>query len=418
MLRNKFEISNCSLSIVSLPDLHPVLSKFPAPDNGQPDLLIIAGEHSGDEHAAQLIADARTGHPDLNVVCLGGDKLAAEGVQLLYDLTSVSIVGFVEVAKQYRFFKKLFEQTLDWIERYRPKHICLVDYPGFNLRLAEQLFKRGLSVKGGGTIGISYYISPQIWAWKAKRRFAMARTLDRLGVIFPFEVECFADTDLPVEFVGHPFIHKAYKLPFQYNSSAPVLLLPGSRVAAVSRIFPILLDGFRLARNSRPDLQARVIYPSQEIRNVLDEVLEDYHDLQKSVQLLPNDSDVLSASAVLMSSGTMSLACALSGIPGAIVYRLNPISYLLGRLLVRIPYIGIANFLLDRPLHPEFIQGAARPKQLAKQILKALGDPQVGQSAAVGAAELSKLLGTEGHIAASEWLMKGTVELTEPKFLP
>ena len=158
-------------------DLHPVPSEFAAPTDGQPDLLVIAGEHSGDEHAAQLIADVRLSHPDLKVACLGGSKLAAEGAQLLYDLTAVSIVGFVEVVRHYGFFKKLFDQTLDWIERYRPKHICLVDYPGFNLRISVQMFKRGLSVKGGGEISISYYIGPQIWAWKAKRRFAMANTL-------------------------------------------------------------------------------------------------------------------------------------------------------------------------------------------------------------------------------------------------
>ena len=304
-------------------------------------------------------------------------------------------------------FKQLFEQTLDWIERYRPKHICLVDYPGFNLRIAKQLFKRGLSVKGGGGIGISYYIGPQIWAWKAKRRFAMARTLDRLGVIFPFEVECFADTELPVEFVGHPFVHPKYKLPLCYDASAPVLLLPGSRVAAVSRIFPALLDGFRMAHRSKPDLKARVIYPSQKIREVLDQVLKDYSDLEGSIELVSNFGCVLPASAVLMSSGTMSLVCALSGIPGAIVYRLNPISHLLGRLLVKIPYIGIANLLLDRPLHPEFIQGAAKPKSLAKQILNALEDPLAAQTAAAGALELRKLLGAESDVRAAEWLTRG-----------
>ncbi len=388
-------------------DLHPVPSEFAAPTDGQPDLLVIAGEHSGDEHAAQLIADVRLSHPDLKVACLGGSKLAAEGAQLLYDLTAVSIVGFVEVVRHYSFFKKLFEQTLDWIERYRPKHICLVDYPGFNLRIAKQLFKRGLSVKGGGGIGISYYIGPQIWAWKAKRRFAMARTLDRLGVIFPFEVECFADTELPVEFVGHPFVHPKYKLPLCYDASAPVLLLPGSRVAAVSRIFPALLDGFRMAHRSKPDLKARVIYPSQKIREVLDQVLKDYSDLEGSIELVSNFGCVLPASAVLMSSGTMSLVCALSGIPGAIVYRLNPISHLLGRLLVKIPYIGIANLLLDRPLHPEFIQGAAKPKSLAKQILNALEDPLAAQTAAVGALELRKLLGAESDVRAAEWLTRG-----------
>ncbi|MEC8219551.1 MAG: lipid-A-disaccharide synthase, partial [Verrucomicrobiota bacterium] len=159
------------------------ITDFPAPINGRPDLLIIAGEHSGDEHAALLLSDLLAKQPDLKVVCLGGVELQASGAQMLYDLTSVSIVGFVEVVRQYNFFKGLFDRTLDWIERYEPKHICFIDYPGFNLRLAEQLTKRGLSKKGGGEIGLSYYVGPQVWAWKAKRRFKMAQILDRLGVI-------------------------------------------------------------------------------------------------------------------------------------------------------------------------------------------------------------------------------------------
>ena len=162
----------------------PAPAAFPAPINGQPDLLIIAGEHSGDEHAALLVADLRAKNPDLKVACLGGVELQAAGAQLLYDLTAVSIVGFVEVVKHFGFFRSLFNLTLDWIERYQPKHVCFVDYPGFNLRLADRLAKRGLSQKGGGDIGVSYYIGPQVWAWKAKRRFTMERVLDRLGVIF------------------------------------------------------------------------------------------------------------------------------------------------------------------------------------------------------------------------------------------
>lgn len=126
-----------------MPDQLPATSNFPAPVNGPPDLLIIAGEHSGDEHAAQLLADLRVQQPDIKVACLGGVELQAAGAQLLYDLTAVSIVGFVEVVRHYNFFKGLFDQTIDWIERYQPKHICFVDYPGFNLRLAEQLAARG-----------------------------------------------------------------------------------------------------------------------------------------------------------------------------------------------------------------------------------------------------------------------------------
>jgi lipid-A-disaccharide synthase len=390
-----------------MPDQLPTTTHFPAPVGGRPDLLIIAGEHSGDEHAAQLLADLRARQPDLKVACLGGVELQAAGAQLLYDLTAVSIVGFVEVVRHYNFFKGLFNQTLDWIERYEPKHICFVDYPGFNLRLAEQLAARGLSQKGGGTIGLSYYVSPQVWAWKAKRRFKMAQLLDRLGVIFPFEVDCFADTELPTEFVGHPFARASYEPPFTYDAGAPVLLLPGSRSAAVGRIFPLLLAGFREARRQKPELKAQVIYPSEQILSELEAILAGQPDLEASVSFVANGTERLPASAVLMSSGTMSLACALSAIPGAIAYRLNPMSYWLGRVLIKVKYIGIANLLLNRPLHPEYIQAAASPDKLSAELLRALEVPAAAEAAAQAADELRELLHAGSDATAAAWLARG-----------
>lgn len=382
---------------------------FPAPTEGRPDLLVIAGEHSGDEHAAQLVTDLRARQPDLKVACLGGVELQAAGAQLLYDLTAVSIVGFVEVVRHYNFFKGLFNQTLEWIERYQPKHICFVDYPGFNLRLAQQLAARGLSRKGGGAIGLSYYIGPQVWAWKAKRRFKMAALLDRLGVIFPFEVACFADTELPTEFVGHPFARADWQAPFRYDAAAPVLLLPGSRRAAVGRIFPRLLAGFRQAQRERPGLKATVVYPGEGIRAHLESILKQYPDLQPSIEFAPNTAKGLPASGVLMSSGTMSLACALSGIPGAIAYRLNPMSYWLGRVLVKVDYIGIANLLLKRPLHPEYIQGAADPKRLGRELLRVIDDPRAAEQAKESAVELADRLHAGSDASAAEWLGRGLV---------
>lgn len=376
---------------------------LPAPIDGPPDLLIIAGEHSGDEHAAQLVAELKARDPQLKVACLGGGKLEAAGAQLLYDLTAVSIVGFVEVLKHYKFFKALFQQTLDWIERYPPRQICFVDYPGFNLRLAGQLHQRGLSRKAGGAIMLSYYIGPQIWAWKAKRRFKMAQLLDRLGVIFPFEVACYQDTDLSVEFVGHPFVQPGYELPFVYAAEAPVLLLPGSRTAAVGRIFPVLLEGFARALEQAPELTAQVVYPSQQILDQLEAILAVYPNLCDKITFVANGQTGLPASGVLMSSGTMSLAVALSGIPGAIAYRLHPMSYWLGRYLVKVPYIGIANLLLDRPLHPEYIQGAATPEQLGREILDARSE-EAAQHASQAAAELRDLLQPDATAKASEWL--------------
>ena len=379
---------------------------FPAPLSSSTDLLIIAGEHSGDEHAAKLLLDLYKIKPELTVVCLGGERLRNAGAQLLYDLTQVSVVGFVEVIKHYNSFKKLFNETLDWIERYEPKHICFVDYPGFNLRLAKELFNRSLSRKAGGTIGLSYYIGPQIWAWKAKRRFKMAQTLDQVGVIFPFEVDCYNDTDLLVEFVGHPFAREDYKHPFKFDANGAILLLPGSRVGAINRIFPILLEAFAIARsNSRDELRARVIYPSSRILSTLKHILSQYPDLVSVVEFKQNHGEQQSARAVLMSSGTMSLAVALSGIPGVIIYRLNWISYWIGRSLIRVKSIGISNLLLKRELHPEFVQGAAKPAELAKQLLLSCEQNAVSQ-ASEGADEIMDLIKPGGSFLVAEWLAK------------
>src|SRR5882757_1876212 len=144
--------------------------RLPPPTGGRVDVLIVAGEHSGDEHAARLVRELRAQHPGLAVAALGGPQLAAAGAHLVYDLTASSVVGFVEVLKNYPFFRALFAETLRWISEHQPRVVCFVDYPGLNLRLAAALRERGLSVKGGGAIKAAYYISPQIWAWKAGRR--------------------------------------------------------------------------------------------------------------------------------------------------------------------------------------------------------------------------------------------------------
>jgi lipid-A-disaccharide synthase len=369
---------------------------LPPPTGGRVDVLIIAGEHSGDEHAARLVRELRAAQPGVVVAALGGQQLAAAGAQVLHDLTASSVVGFVEVLKNYPFFRALFAETLRWIAEYQPRAVCLVDYPGFNLRLAAALRERGLSVKGGGKIKALYYISPQIWAWKAARRFAMARDLDAMAVIFPFEPACYADTTLPVEFVGHPFVADGHDEPVSHDPAGPVLLLPGSREQAVARIFPVLLAGFR-AFGQR---EAVVLYPSDEILAVLRAA-----DPPASVRL-ERTGRPHAAAAVLTSSGTMSMHCALAGIPGAIAYRANPLTYLIGRWLVSVPYIGIANLLLNEPMYPEFIQGAATPEALAGELQACLEDPGRRERTAGQAARLRALLQVPANGTAAQWLAR------------
>ncbi|MDR3228094.1 MAG: lipid-A-disaccharide synthase [Puniceicoccales bacterium] len=387
----------------------PLPESFPPPENGTTDILFIAGEHSGADHAARVVRDLLLRRPALRVAALGAPAMHDAGAQLLFDMTRFSAVGLVEVLAHLGFYKRLFALVLGWIREHRPRMVCFVDYPGFNLRLAEALRREKLSRRGGGSVTLCFYISPQIWAWKAGRRFKMAKTLDSLGVIFPFEVACYADTTLPARFVGHPFVAPGHTLPARYAADAPVLLLPGSRPKAVRKIFPVLLRAWEKFLAAHPSRQALVIHPGEPVLGVLRAALARFPALAGSVTLAPRDGDVLAASAALTSSGTMSLSLALAGVPGAIVYRANPLTWFIGRLLVRgVEYLGIANILLRRPAWPEYLQGAANPDALAARLAECLDNPQVALDAQNDAAALFEMLGGEACDTppAAEWLLE------------
>jgi lipid-A-disaccharide synthase len=374
--------------------------RLPPPAGGRPDLLVIAGEHSGDQHAARMVAGLFALRPGLRIAALGGPRLAAAGAQLLYDRTAMAVVGLGEVAKNYAFFQELIAGTVRWIGEHRPGAVCFVDNSGINLRIARALRLQGISRKGGGTVRTLYYISPQIWASRASRRFEMARNLDALAVIFPFEAAGYADSGLPVEFVGHPFLAPDYAPPVSYAAAGPVLLLPGSRAKAVGRIFPALLEGYRAFARAVPDRPAVVLYPSDAIRRQLEAVA-----LPPWVRLQAAGTPV-AASAVLTSSGTMSMHCALAGIPGAIAYKTDPFTYLIGRWLVRVPFLGIANILLGEPMYPEYIQGAASAESLGRELTECVTDPSRRARAALQAARLRAMLVRPGGENEAGWLAR------------
>ncbi len=360
---------------------------------GSVDVLFIAGEHSGDEHAAEVIRGLRRKAPELTIAAVGGARMEAAGAVLLHDLTATSVVGLVEVLRHYRYFRRLFEALLHWVGQHRPRVVVLVDYPGFNLRFASALKKAGVSRKGGGTTAVYGYISPQIWAWKARRRFRMAEVLDELGVIFPFEVGCFADTALDARFVGHPFLLPEAEPSLRYDADGPVLLLPGSRLQPIGRIFPAMLRGAAQACREGWLDAVSVIYPSEEARALIGRI----YSAQGGGDPLPRlelirSGEPTGGRAVLTSSGTMSLACALAGIPGAIVYRAHPLTYFIGRQVVRVPYLGIANLILERPFYPEYIQGDATADCLARELRECLHKPERRAAAAKGADELRAVL--------------------------
>lgn len=383
--------------------LVPATFPLPAPTDGTVDVLIIAGEHSGDEHAGRMVEAARKHNPLLKIAALGGQNLKNAGAELICDMMPYAIVGIFEVLKHYGPLKQLRDEIINWILLYKPRAVCFVDYPGLNLRLAKKLAENGASRKGGGDIRLLYYISPQVWAWKANRRFDMAKLLDTLGVIFPFEVETFADTSLETKFVGHPFLSESYSLPIHYDPNAPVLLLPGSRAGAISRIAPIMFESFRKLVARKPEIVANCIYASDTLKKLLEDILGNYGDLKDKVSLVPN-SAATNACCTLTSSGTMSLNCALAGIPGAIVYRIHPVTYFYGKRIVKIPFIGIANLLLNRAYYPEYIQENAKADVLAEELIDCMENPLRVEEAQELSAALRDLLDKPSSGGAGKWL--------------
>jgi len=388
------------------------MSSFPAipaafdrPRAGEVDVLVVAGEHSGDQHAAKLVAELRGAHPRLRIAAFGGPCLREAGAQLLFDMTGFSAVGIVEILAAYPFYRKLFDRVVAWTLHWKPRLVILVDYPGLNLRLADRLRRGGLSRAGGGTTAVIQYVSPQLWAWKPKRRFTMARDLDSVGTLFPFEPSVYADTRLDARFVGHPFAEPTHESPLRYDPDGPVLLLPGSRPKPVRKIFPALIEAFARFRRTHPGRRALVLHTGGEVHAELYRLCAEYGDAAKGIDLRPVAEGAVGASAALVSSGTMSLTVALAGIPGAVVYRAHPLTWVVGRRLIagRVDHLGIANILLQRAAWPEYLQSACEPGALADRLSLCIDNPAERVRATADAIELHATLAARSGSTPAEW---------------
>ena len=379
---------------------------FDRPRAGEVDVLVVAGEHSGDQHAAKVVAELLKARPGLRIVAFDGPELRAAGAQLLMDMTTFSAVGIVEILSAYPFYRKLFARMVSWTTRWKPKVVVLVDYPGLNLRLANELRKAGLSRAGFGETAVIQYVSPQLWAWKPKRRFTMARDLDGVGTIFPFEPAVYADTKLDARFVGHPFAESDHQPGLTYDPEGPVLLLPGSRPKPVRKIFPALVEAFALFRQEHPKRRALVLHTGGEVHAELYRLLAEYGDQAKGIDLRPVSEGPAAGCAALVSSGTMSLTVALAGIPGAVVYRANPLTWIVGRRLIagRVDNLGIANILLKRQAWPEYLQGACEPAPLAARLRECVETPGPRTEATADAGELLRLLSAQSGSTPAEWV--------------
>jgi lipid-A-disaccharide synthase len=365
-------------------------------------LLVIAGEDSGDMHAADVIRALKARRPDLTVWGIGGEKLRDEGVELLHDTREMDVLGFVEVLKRYPFFKRVFREVLAEADRRRPDAALLVDYPGFNLRLARELKKRGVKVL--------YYVCPQVWAWNRGRIPKMAKILDRLMVIFPFEVEVFKDVDLKVDFVGHPMVdelrefRRAEPQPLPWNGSRKIALLPGSRRQEITYILPRLLETARMMEQSMDGLSFLIPVPEKRMTFV-ESILQNSKTAPLNLSVINGRSrEVLKqADAAFVASGTATLEAALLHCPTVLVYRGSLLNELFVRMLIRIPWLGIANIVSGREIMPERLQRDMTPLKLATAIEPLMSDTPARAAMIENFQTLEKLLGDgrpAGRIAA------------------
>ena len=234
----------------------------------------------------------------------------------------------------------------------------------------------------------------------------MEKVLDGVGVLFPFEVGCYEDVDLPVSFVGHPFVAQGYELPVSYREEGPLLLLPGSRVQPVERILPAFLNAFEALSEEYPDLPAQLPVPDERIRALVESILGQFSKVRDRVEVV-GATDGLVARAALMSSGTMSFACALAGLPGVIAYKAHPITYWIGKRLVKIPHLGMANVLLpDDPPYREFLQGAANGNSLSAELGQILKEPKARKKALSVSGKLRDILTQAEDRGAVDWLIE------------
>lgn len=358
-------------------------------------ILVVAGEVSGDLHAAKVVQAFKAHSPETVFWGLGGDDLSAQGVELLQHTDQMSVMGIVEVLKQYRFLKGVFNQVLAEVDRRKPDAALLVDYPGFNLRLAAELKKRGVKVY--------YYICPKVWAWNKKRVPKMAKIIDRLMVVFPFEVDVFEGTGLQVDFVGNPlvaqideFLATASEV-LPWGSERRVALLPGSRTQEILRILPSILFAAKRLENSCPDVSFLIASPNERIKTLVEEVIDRSSDKPIRLAVVRGHARELmrQADAAIVTSGTATLETALIGTPQIVVYKTSAATYWFARAVLTIRHIGLVNIVAKRTVCPELIQKDATPEAMADALSSLLGDTAERRDMIAGYNEVRELLGGE-----------------------
>lgn len=370
--------------------------RVPEPTSSErsPIVLMVAGEPSGDAHGAELILALKEQNPRVRVIGVGGPRMLAAGQEQLLDLSAHAVLGLTEVLKQYFKFRRFRDQILKLAKRERPDAVVLIDCSGFNLRLTPKL-RRDLP----GT-RIIYYISPQVWASRAGRVQAMQRDIDLLLSILPFEKAWFANIapKFNVRWVGHPVLDRIRKVDVAEPDPNFVALLPGSRRTEVEKHLPVLWEAAITMSRNQPGLKFILLSPNEAIQKYTMEMLRKLpapnfvfeHNVGYAISHLSR------CALAIVASGTASLECAMVGIPQIVVYRVHPLTYAVGRRVVKVDYLSIINVMANEAIVPEFIQEKLEASAVAQEALELLGNTPRRELMKRRVAEVIATLGEPG----------------------
>lgn len=363
--------------------------------------MIVSGEPSGDKHGAHLISELKKIDKDISIGGMGGAKMFDAGLEGI-DSSSIAVMGFVEVVKRYPEIKKIFNSLVKKLDDEKFDAVILIDYPGFNLRFASEVKKRGIPV--------IYYISPQVWAWKKGRVKEIRRVVTKMLVAFPFEEEFYIGTGVDAEFVGHPLLdHGNYsydkndvRAEFGFNSDDKVIaVLPGSRADEVKTLLPAMLGGVR-ELNKNEGVSYKVILPKA--------TSVDKFVFQKAISVAGDGLDIkvvdnvddnmikalCSADAAVVASGTASLETALTVTPMVIVYKVAFFTYCILRFFAGYRSIGLPNIVAGKSIVPELIQYDVTEEKIANELASIVGSAQVKNKMIEDLKAIKDNLGSEG----------------------
>jgi lipid-A-disaccharide synthase len=368
-------------------------------------VVIVAGEASADLHGSNLVKAIKRLDPDIVFCGIGGKRMQEAGVQILFSSSDMAVVGLTEVFSKLQTITRAFRAIKTILKNDRPDLLILIDYPGFNIHMAK-IAKRF-------EIPVLYYISPQVWAWRRGRVKKISRRVDRMAVILPFEEAFYGERGMKVDFVGHPLLDA-----LEYGKSAlhsahanlphPVVgILPGSRKEEIRNLLPVMVKSAEIMSQRYPDicclLPLAPTIDNEFVQSLVEESPVKIRICQESIYETLEVCDV-----ALVASGTATLETAIMGVPMVIVYRVSPISYWVGRMVVRVPYIGLGNLVAGEKVVPELIQDEVTPGRLASEALNILDDEKVRANM------IEKLKGIKerlGRAGASERTAKIALEM-------